>query len=447
MTTSCSTTPVTVSRSSARSWCCEMARLGYLAISWRAEARDSVLAATALRRRLDEEAAWSRLADFESLVVWAGRREVLPNRTLPGGAGVVLGDLYPMPDAGRGCSPFNWQGSGSDDPRALARGLSAAHWGRYVAITAPAPHRPLSVFRDPSGQWPALVWDLADEVVVIASDLARVPGWLKPRRQALDWRRIERYVAAPSASTTQPLFADMEAVGPGEQWVRRDQGGWDRHAVWQPADFIKDLGADPAEAQHEVVSRVDASTAALADRHTRLVVEVSGGLDSAVVAGALAATGQTGKVVSWVNRHGARPEGDERGFARAVTDALDVPLTEISKPMMPLTEADFAEVARGTWPGMDGVDASADRDDAARFEALGASALVSGHGGGAMFFQMPSALVLADAIRARGRRALFSPLAGAIARRTRRSVWDLYREIRNDRRAPQAAVPASGFIS
>jgi asparagine synthase (glutamine-hydrolysing) len=154
-------------------------------------------------------------------------------------------------------------------------------------------------------------------------------------------------------------------------------------------------------------------------------MELSGGLDSSIVAGALGATGLAPRVAQWVNRVGDRAEGDERRYAEAVTARLGVPLTTVPKPMVPLEAADLAELAAATWPAINGADPARDRDMTARLAASGAGAIVSGQGGDAVFFQMPSALVCAEVVARDGLGALRSEVVLEAARRLRRPVWSI----------------------
>jgi asparagine synthase (glutamine-hydrolysing) len=178
-------------------------------------------------------------------------------------------------------------------------------------------------------------------------------------------------------------------------------------------------------AKTELVSRVDRCTAALVEPHATLITELSGGLDSSIVAAALGETGFAGRVAQWLNRYGDRAEGDERDFARLVTDRLGVALTTTRKPLTPLDQAGLAETATGLWPAINSVDAGRDVDTVCRLDETGASGIISGDGGDAVFFQMPTPLVWADELRRRGLAALTSPLLADVARRTHLSVWSV----------------------
>jgi asparagine synthase (glutamine-hydrolysing) len=116
-----------------------------------------------------------------------------------------------------------------------------------------------------------------------------------------------------------------------------------------------------------------------------------------------------------------------------VTDVLGVPLTEVRRTPGTIDPLDLRELAGEPWTAMSGVDAARDRDEVCRVQATGARAILSGQGGDAAFFQMPSAMVAADAFRAEGLRLLSSPLLAAVARRTRRSVWAVLAQVRKGR--------------
>jgi asparagine synthase (glutamine-hydrolysing) len=96
---------------------------------------------------------------------------------------------------------------------------------------------------------------------------------------------------------------------------------------------------------------------------------------------------------------------------------------------------------------MSGVDAARDRDEAARLEQSGATAIVSGQGGDAIFFQMPSALVLTDEMRRSGWRALSTALPADLARRTQGSVWRVLRDARAAARGRSPPPHRSSLIS
>jgi asparagine synthase (glutamine-hydrolysing) len=347
----------------------------------------------------------------------------------------VVGDLFASPAGGR--SPFAGLGPGGGDPTKVAGQLVDAHWGRYVALLG-APSG-VSALRDPSGLLPCLLWPMGDGVQVVSSDVLRAPAELRPRRLALNWDRIGAFAGLITADPGEPLFDGVRAVGPGElqSLTVADQAPT---LIWRPAAYAAPSQADLVEARQEIVCRVDACTADLAGGYHRTLVELSGGLDSSIVAGSLAAVGLGDRVAGWLNRVGDRGEGNESAYAQAVTDRLGVPLTVIAKPLTSLTPEDFAELGGAFWPATLGTDVSRDRDEVVRLHDAGAEAMITGDGGDAVFFQMPSALVFDDSLRRDGLSALTGPLFANVARRSRQSVWGVAREVAAARRNPGRPV-------
>jgi asparagine synthase (glutamine-hydrolysing) len=418
-----------------------VARGAYLALIPTARAPDAAARLGELAARLAAEGDWAVAASAAGVQVWTAGEAPPPVSRLPNAAGVLVGDAFPMPGgAPLSALPARLR---SQDPLPDARWLSRNVWGRYVALF-PDAGADAAIYRDPSGLWDGLIWRLGEGLWGIASDLNRAPPWLRPRRMSLNWDRIARYTALPTAFTSDSLFDDVEAVGPGEL-VRLGGKAAAPTLIWRPSEHLGAGRCDRAAAQAELLRRVDCCTSALAGRYDKLIVQLSGGLDSSILAGSLAATGHAPRVVQWLNRVGDRAEADERAYARAVADRLGVPLTAVVKPLAPLTEADLRDLGDAFWPAMDGLEPWRDRDEAARLIATGARAVVSGQGGDAIFFQPPTPLIVADALRAEGLGVVGSPLLAEVARRTRKSVWRVLAEARRASRgkAPPTMAPSS----
>ena len=384
-------------------------------------ARDRLAAAAA---RLAGEGAWRPAGRCGAATVWTPR--AAPSPVLAADPDLlVLGRGLFGRSAGRP-SP-GAAGSGPDAelgaPR-LMRLLREA-WGEYVALARDRAGGHL-LLRDPSGGVEGLTWRTREGLAVAADALDGVPAWLSPPRQALNWDRIAAFLNATSAGASASLFDGVDALPPGA--VARLGDGARPRLAWRPAEFVGDPVTDLAGAAGELVRRVDAATAGLVEGHPRLVFELSGGLDSSIVAASLAAVGGLGRVATWYNGVGDRPEGDERAYARAVTDRLGVTPTFVRKRIRPLTEADFTELARGFRPATSGVDAGRDRDMVALVAAARATAVLCGQGGDAAFYQMPSSWLVTDLLRRDGLAAVFSPGVAALARRRRAPAWRILRE-------------------
>lgn len=297
-------------------------------------------------------------------------------------------------------------------------------WGEYVALLAhDAGH---ILLRDPSGGVECLTWRTREGVNVAAPDLLGIPGWLRPQRLSLNWDRIAAFLNATSAGASSSLFDDIVSLPPGG--VAELGDGRTVRLAWRPARFVADPITDLQAAETELVRRVDAATAGLVEGHERLLVEISGGLDSSIVATSLAATGHLHRVATWYNAVSDRRDGDESRYAGAVADKLGVTPTFVDKLIEPLRVVDFQELAQGFRPATGGVDARTDRDMAERIRAISATGVLAGQGGDAVFYQMPSSYLITDLLRRDGLGALASADLGAMARRRRQSVWQVLRE-------------------
>jgi asparagine synthase (glutamine-hydrolysing) len=405
---------------------------GFFGLAWAAGDAAGAARARSLGERLDGDPAWRRTWRCDRLSLWTRPERPLPATALPAGCGVLVGQGEPMP----GAPPLDRLAPAFASARTAeetAGILSRALCGPYLAILLPPDGGVASLYREPGGAIEGLSWSLEDGLQAIASDLVLAPPKLRPRRQALDWDRIAIFLGSPSAATTAPLFDGMAAAGPGEL-LQLGAAAPRPRRIWDPAAFAGEPVTDLVEAQGELVRRVDASVAAIGRRGAPVLAELSGGLDSSIIAGALAEVGATSQVARWVNFAEGRPEADESRYAATVVERLGGALHV--EPLVPtaLAEADFAELGRYMRPSIGGADAARDRAERALLQETGATAIVSGQGGDGVFFQFPSALVAADAFQRDGCRTLVSPLLADVARRSRRSAWDVLGQVRAAKR-------------
>lgn len=416
----------------------------FVALAWAVGDTAARERAQALGRRLEAQGGWRRAGATDRLRLWVSEARPPEVLLLPCAAGLVIGELHPAPGVTADRARRALCGA-LRAPVRSAEALSRGFWGRYVALLHGPEPLATAAFRDPSGGLDCLTWSLQGGLHVAASDMPGLPAWLRPPHPSLAWDRIAAFLARPQALCGESLFDGLEAVAPG---ILRalGPGAAATSRIWSPATFAEGPAADPREARDELVRRVDACTAALVGRHGRVIAEVSGGLDSAIVAGAVAKAGPAGRVVQWLNYRGDRREADETRFARQVTDGLGVALTVAERQMPSLDEATAQDLAGALWPPLNAMDIARDRDTAARLAACGAGALVSGQGGDAVFFQMPSPLVLSDVLRRHGPGALAAEVLLGLARRTGRSVWSVGREALAAGRSPRPLAPASSLV-
>jgi asparagine synthase (glutamine-hydrolysing) len=415
-----------------------MTRRAYLALCRPANAGDAAARADDIGRALTAD-GWTLQAQTGRVAVWIPPGAATPVRVLPKTWGVIIGDLHPA----LATSP---EPCARRDVAAAARDLARTAWGGFVALLHdPGDGRP-HAYRDPGGALGCQTWSLGEGLDVVASDLTVAPEALRPRRLALDWDRIAAYLAVPTSVTTPPLFTDLAAVGPGQ--LRAVAGAGASTTIWSPVEAARQTAPDLLETQAELVRRVDRAVDALVGAHARVVMELSGGLDSSILAGALGATGHAGRVTHWLNYRDVRQEADESRFAQAVADRLGVGLHIQPYQVAPLEETALAEIAGFSRPAIGAVDAVRDRFETALLREAGATGVISGQGGDGVFFQFPTALVAADEFARRSWRAWASPVLADVARRTRQSVWAVAAQVRAAKRGREARpAVASSLLS
>ena len=296
-------------------------------------------------------------------------------------------------------------------------------------------------FRDPSGAVEAFTWPVGD-LQVMAAQVEGVPTSLLPRHLGLDWNVIADFLRRPAAIVGQCALRGIEALAPGDLQPLGASPA-ETVAIWRPRDWLPVSSRIDPGWPAQLVEVVRSATVGLSEPYSRMASEISGGLDSSLVNAALGDAGIGSRVAAALHYEGDGGQSDERRWAEMLCERWALPLVCLPRAFSPFEpDADFADLARGVRPPYAALDAARDRETAAQLEAFGAQALVTGKGGDAVFFQMPTAAVLSDLWRDHGRSALRHPLNGATARWLRRSQWSVWQEAgrRRSRTPPPPAV-------
>lgn len=365
---------------------------------------------------------WRRA--HEAPAVWVSARHPLPVRHI--GAGLLVGryvGVAPEPVANRAAD-------------AWATELMRGGWGRWVALLA-SPSG-VTVVRDPSGALDAFVWRHGSAWVA-AGDACEGLDDLLPHDVRIDLDRVALMLRHAASVSGAAAIAPIEAVPPGGGVTLAD-GVVRRFQVWTPA-----LAAGRRADASMLRETVDGAVATVLHPHDRVLGEVSGGFDSAVVATSVVGQGLGDRVPTWLNFHAVEPEADERAWARAVAGRAGLSLTEHPKSPKPLTRAALERLARGLRPALQGLDVEYDAGVAERLATTGATGLLTGQGGDAVFFQFGTPAVVRDRVRRLGLIGLDPRYLHRIARWTRVPVWRLVEEAARDGLGrPQRSDPDAG---
>lgn len=338
---------------------------------------------------------------------------------------IVIGEVH-------GDLPFE---SLAVEASALASRLAQFTWGRYVALFLSPAGELVGVYRDASGALECAVRTWAGGLAV-SSDL---PAELEDRLPAptIRWPALAEVLIDPSLLSTADLLDGVRTVAPGV-FFRTGDGPVQ---IWSPRGA---LARDPVDAPG-LRSVLDGVVAEMARGRRRVLAEVSGGLDSAIVAASARAAGCV-DVLDLVNVFGPYPEADERPYARAVAKVLGCDLREIARPEPQAGSALVLDHPRTLRPSLNRMDRVYDQlqDELAR--DLGMDAILTGKGGDVAFVQTASTAQLGDLILAKGYGALFDPLGMTLARRLRRSVWRIARAGVASAHRPWRPHPADNLL-
>lgn len=359
---------------------------------------------------------WTKVAERRRFSVFLETARPPVYRHLPGAAGALIGDAFDAAAARRGVgAALDLLGLGVD-PDQIAERLVTQAFGRYVAILDGGEGR-VRVLRDPLGVMEAIGWRRGP-LRFIASRLPDLPQ-LWPPDLAIDFDRLAAILRQKNlASLICPLIG-VVSYQPGVLSGPDGQGA----RLWSPGGFARRpmANADPAALR----TVLDGVVAAWALGRQGVFCEISGGLDSAIVATSLART--RARLLYGLNHSFDRAEGDERLYAQAVADQIGVRLEVVARAPLRLDPAKLTGAAGGAKLNYVGGDPDHDADLAQRLGAPGVEAMFTGRGGDGVFYQPRHPVLVRDVLAGR---AGVGRLRGLdlLARRNATTVWRLIRQ-------------------
>ncbi|WP_336978406.1 asparagine synthase C-terminal domain-containing protein [Brevundimonas nasdae] len=339
---------------------------------------------------------------------------------------MIIGDVFTHPNAGSG-------GADGETDQAFAAWFSRNRWGRYVILFRDKHGALTRVFRDPSGSLAAHGWR-AQGVQILTSEISEAVIAVAPPDVGFDWDRIRGLVERPFDLVGPSPLTGVTSFEPGH--LADFKGA--SVSLWSPETFAQTPTRRAADARHDLRRTLDLCVSTLAGRQA-VGIEISGGLDSAIVGGALKALGHP--VAFALNTRAPRAETDERRYAQAVAAGMGVDLTCRLREAVAYSAERFEATAGDVWPSQNGRDLGNDQLVAGACQEAGVEILLTGKGGDALFFQMHTPLAFADLWWDRPLRSLTSGLLPGVARWTRRSTWSLIRTARESRRDAAGDLP------
>lgn len=290
------------------------------------------------------------------------------------------------------------------------RHLIEHFWGAYIAIGGASGECGSFLIRDPSAHIAAYRWALPG-CDLYFNDFALACS-VSGQSPACDWTAVAHRLRFPLLRIADTGLINITEIVPGSR-ICLETGSIVQ--LWSPWHYTSG-GIDPP-LPAALKAMLVRCTRAWASRFKRIDLELSGGLDSSIVAACLTGT----EDVQCLSYATEALEGDERRYARAVAEQFAMPLDEwiVSTDALETTAMPMARVR----PGGFGVFAAIDRELEERARARGADALFSGGGGDNIFCKIRSAGPVVDAIMQKHFRLAFRT-AKDLAELCETNVWD-----------------------
>lgn len=267
--------------------------------------------------------------------------------------------------------------------------------GSYLAFWGGYAHGE-TIVRDPSATLPvfSVCGDGWRALASSPAHLASLSKW----RPSVGWNGLAHWLRFPQHPSTHSCLEDLVEIMPGVR-MTRDGDACRSDLVWAPWHFSQTTGSVGQGGDESRIRRaIDDVVAGWRVSCEQPLLELSGGLDSSIIAAALHATGRDW---SGVNVATTSADGDERHYARAVAEHCSARLREehvdpgAVDPWRPPTRLMSKPGGMGFQAGLDHAVAQIAGD-------LKADLLMSGTGGDNVFCLLASSAPVVDAFRAEG---------------------------------------------
>ena len=356
-------------------------------------------AALSSRAQVDRLAEAAMRLSFEPVFRQAGLI-VLANPAatvtpLVGRPGVAIGTIFQRNETTQG--PYNKAATVEVSEQA-GDDLARSYWGAYVAFIVNRPHQVLQVLRDPSGSFSCYL-SRKDDVDIVYShvDTAYALGLI---RGEPDPAAVAHHLTYPGLRVERTALVGVEEVLPGTSVSLNGAGAITRRRHWTPWTFATKANqiSDRRDAIEQVHTETQRCVSTWADQYPSILHELSGGLDSSIVAACLAGRTDPVTCITFVTPD---PGADERAYAQQVADGIGAPLRTL---MLELADSDLKGLAEPMTarPGSGMLHQVLDRALTREAERAGAPVLFSGGGGDNVFCYLNTAAPAADALRRHG---------------------------------------------
>lgn len=391
----------------------------FLAVLWQGE-NEPLPVSQALRLAQDRDIAV--ITRTRGLLVMASGLGSFPFAEGPAAmAGAVLGDVHYRHGPSRA-----FDGSPAEVVRLeeifWKAALGQQCWGSFLAFCSPSPDAPFAAFHSPLSSLAAYYTE-GDGATIVASDaslLATVSG----TRPTIDWPGVTRQLAFDNISYRTTCLSGIRELRCGEALHWNADSAPSPRFNWDPWAFA--ALSDPADKPEPHLELLERELLRCVATRTHglesAILDLSGGLDSSILA---ALSARSGIEQHAVNMFSAGTEGDERSYAQAVAMHLGLALTEQAP------DAGEIDIRSCPSPHLPRVHARSFVQEIDRLTSAAmptAQAFINGGGGDAVFCHLQSSGPAADVLRSRDAEARFFPTVHNVASAAQCSFWTALRK-------------------
>lgn len=397
----------------------------YIGIIWDHRDESAARKVNRLYAALAEDIAEYRcISRSEGLAVFHKSTEHSANReyTIANNGGVVVGRIFRHGEEVRQSAV-----DGIFDEKAAqrimqtqGRALIENYWGRYVAFVRDREYGRCHVIRDPTGAIPCFLtrWNGLQIVFSDIDDLRRIGI----NAFSINWHHVAAYVWYSRLLTRHTGFEEVMRLQPGE-CVTVGMKPWAWSFYWHPVALVKSAVVEQSDEARTLLKRVVTnSITSWASCYRNIFLQLSGGLDSSIVASGLAAIKGVPEVVCY-NYYTDRPEGDERRFARMTADRFSFKLIVDKAEATTKTLPDMLGARPSVCPSVMPFMSAAEERRAELVTTYDADAVFTGQGGDHLFGRRRHPLIAGEYIRRHGLDRGLWKVAMETSRLTGKSVW------------------------
>ncbi len=367
----------------------------------------------------ETSAAYRRVASDPSLAIRFSndRAAILADPALPYlpiEGGVLFGDLF-----SRGTrTPVTDLPAGRREALRASGGrwLIMCCWGSYLALWCDAATGTMHALRAPLGRLPAY-YARSEGLTLVASDAELLASAVN-RRPAIDWQEVCRHLGRADLRRRGTCLAGVTELRGGERLAMDAEHRVE--SLWEPTTVLAQPRFDEREeAAARLRDAVRLSVTASLARCDSVLLQLSGGIDSSIVAACLAHGGTRFEAVNFRLRGRA---GDEADYAQQVADRLGIKL-HLAQPSIADVALDRSAAAALPSPARRGFEQAGDAVAWRLADRTGAQAIVDGGGGDNVFYAMLSIAPAAELWLREGPSRRFRETVGVLADLTNSSPW------------------------